>query len=122
MVRLGWIRSRRSAVRCMAESWCQAGRGTYRSRPGVATGGRRSPAIARARARSLNSAMLFYEPLFLFVFFPTFYLAYLAGERRAALRLGLILGASILFYAWSEPLFVPVVLASALADHLFARK
>jgi len=66
--------------------------------------------------------MLFYEPLFLFVFFPTFYLAYLAGERRAALRLGLILGASILFYAWSEPLFVPVVLASALADHLFARK
>ncbi|HET7879413.1 MAG TPA: MBOAT family protein [Acetobacteraceae bacterium] len=66
--------------------------------------------------------MLFYEPLFLFVFFPTFYLAYLAGERRAALRLGLILGASVLFYAWSEPLFVPVVLVSAAADHLLARK
>ena len=66
--------------------------------------------------------MLFYEPLFLFVFFPTFYLAYLAGERRAVLRLGLILGASVLFYAWSEPLFVPVVLISAAADHLLARK
>ena len=65
--------------------------------------------------------MLFYEPLFLFVFFPTFYLLYLRGERREALRRGVILGASMLFYAWSEPLFVPVVLASALADHLFAR-
>jgi 2-C-methyl-D-erythritol 4-phosphate cytidylyltransferase/2-C-methyl-D-erythritol 2,4-cyclodiphosphate synthase len=32
--------------------------------------------------------MLFFEPLFLFIFFPTFYLIYLAGERRAALRLG----------------------------------
>ena len=64
--------------------------------------------------------MLFYEPLFLFVFFPSFYLIYLLGERREGLRHGVILGASVLFYAWSEPLFVPVVLASALADHLIA--
>jgi alginate O-acetyltransferase complex protein AlgI len=64
--------------------------------------------------------MLFYEPLFLFVFFPTFYLLYLAGERREGFRQGVILGASVLFYSWSEPLFVPVVLASALADHLIA--
>ena len=64
--------------------------------------------------------MLFYEPLFLFVFFPTFYLIYLLGERRIGLRHGIILGASVLFYTWSEPLFVPVVLASALADHLIA--
>ena len=64
--------------------------------------------------------MLFYEPLFLFVFFPSFYLVYLLGERREGLRHGVILGASVLFYAWSEPLFVPVVLASALADHLIA--
>ena len=66
--------------------------------------------------------MLFYEPLFLFVFFPTFYLIYLLGERREALRRGVILCASVLFYTWSEPLFVPVVLASALADHLIARR
>src|SRR5271166_154385 len=66
--------------------------------------------------------MLFYEPLFLFVFFPTFYLIYLLGEQREGLRLGVILGASVLFYTWSEPLFVPVVLASALADHLIARR
>jgi alginate O-acetyltransferase complex protein AlgI len=66
--------------------------------------------------------MLFYEPLFLFVFFPTFYLIYLLGERREGLRRSVILCASVLFYTWSEPLFVPVVLASALADHLIARR
>jgi alginate O-acetyltransferase complex protein AlgI len=66
--------------------------------------------------------MLFYEPLFLFVFFPTVYLIYLLGEQRERLRLGVILCASVLFYTWSEPLFVPVVLASALADHLIARR
>ena len=64
--------------------------------------------------------MLFYEPLFLFVFFPTFYLIYLLGERREALRQGVILGSSVLFYTWSEPLFVPVVLVSAMADHLIS--
>ena len=64
--------------------------------------------------------MLFYEPVFLFVFFPSFYLLYLLGERREGLRRGVILGASVLFYTWSEPLFVPVVLASAIADHLLA--
>ena len=66
--------------------------------------------------------MLFYEPLFLFVFFPSFYLIYLLGERREALRRGVILCASVLFYAWSGPLFAPVVLASALVDHLIARR
>jgi alginate O-acetyltransferase complex protein AlgI len=64
--------------------------------------------------------MLFYEPLFLFIFFPSFYLIYLLGERRRRLRHGVILGASMLFYTWSEPLFVPVVLASAASDHLIA--
>jgi alginate O-acetyltransferase complex protein AlgI len=62
--------------------------------------------------------MLFYEPVFLFIFFPSFYLLYLLCGRREGLRCGVILGASVLFYTWSEPLFVPVVLASAVADHL----
>jgi alginate O-acetyltransferase complex protein AlgI len=66
--------------------------------------------------------MLFYEPLFLFIFFPTFYLIYLLSERREGLRRGVILGASLVFYAWSEPLFVPVVLASSLVDHLIGRR
>ena len=66
--------------------------------------------------------MLFYEPLFLFIFFPTFYLIYLLGEQRARMRLFVILGASLLFYFWSEPLFVPIVLASAALDHLLGRR
>ena len=66
--------------------------------------------------------MLFYEPLFLFVFFPTFYLIYLLAERRARARLVVILVASVLFYFWSEPLFVPVVFASALLDYLLGRR
>ncbi len=66
--------------------------------------------------------MLFYEPLFLFVFFPTVYLLYLAMERRARARLGIILGASILFYAWTGPTFLPVVLLSALLDYLLGRR
>lgn len=60
--------------------------------------------------------MLFYEPLFLFAFLPTFYLAYLIVQRRGAV----ILLASVLFYFWSEPLFVPVVLLSAVLDHALA--
>ena len=73
MVRLGWMRSRRSAVRCMADSRDQAGRGPYRSRLGGATGqgdwsaapcsgmlarpeGRQAKPHASARARSLDKA------------------------------------------------------------------
>jgi alginate O-acetyltransferase complex protein AlgI len=66
--------------------------------------------------------MLFYEPLFLFIFFPTFYLIYLLGEQRARMRLFVILGGSLLFYFWSEPLFVPIVLASAVLDYLLGRR
>jgi alginate O-acetyltransferase complex protein AlgI len=66
--------------------------------------------------------MLFYEPLFLFVFFPTFYALYLAAERRMRARLAVILTGSLLFYFWIEPLFVPVVLVSALVDHLIGRR
>jgi alginate O-acetyltransferase complex protein AlgI len=64
--------------------------------------------------------MLFFEPLFLFIFLPTFYLAYLLAERRAFARGAVILLGSFLFYLWSEPLFVPVVLASAALDHALA--
>jgi alginate O-acetyltransferase complex protein AlgI len=66
--------------------------------------------------------MLFYEPLFLFIFFPTFYLIYLLSKWREGLRRIVILSASLLFYSWSEPLFVPVVLASAIIDHAIGRR
>lgn len=66
--------------------------------------------------------MLFYEPLFLFLYAPFVYCLYLLlGSRRGA-RLALLLVASVLFYAWSEPLFVVLVLATVLADFFIARR
>ena len=64
--------------------------------------------------------MLFYEPLFLFVFFPSFYLLYLLGERRYWLRGGIILLGSFAFYEWSDPLFPLLVLGSAAIDWVIA--
>ena len=64
--------------------------------------------------------MLFYEPLFLFIFFPTFYLLYLLGERRYWMRGAVILLGSIAFYEWSDPLFPMLVLGSAVIDWIIA--
>ena len=64
--------------------------------------------------------MLFYEPLFLFLFFPAVLAAFVLLRRRAGGRAGVLLAASLLFYLWSEPLFVPVVLATCVADYLLA--
>ncbi len=61
--------------------------------------------------------MLFSTPFFLFVFLPVFVALYwLVPARRAWLLLG-----SSVFYAWSEPVFLLVVLASALLDWLLGR-
>ena len=62
--------------------------------------------------------MLFYEPLFLFLFFPVVFTAFMAVRRRAGLRVLLL--ASLFFYLWSEPLFVPVVLLTCVSDYLLA--
>ncbi|GAC1340162.1 MAG: MBOAT family O-acyltransferase [Beijerinckiaceae bacterium] len=60
--------------------------------------------------------MLFYESLFLFLFFPAFLLIYLFfGKTRPARKWILLLG-SFAFYGWSEPIFVWIVIASSLAD------
>ena len=60
--------------------------------------------------------MLFYEPLFLFLFFPVLLIIYFfIGHTRPARKWILLLG-SFVFYAWSEPIFVWIVLASSLAD------
>ncbi|MEJ1979191.1 MAG: MBOAT family O-acyltransferase [Acetobacteraceae bacterium] len=64
--------------------------------------------------------MLFYEPLFLFLFLPVVLVAFLAVRRRPRLRAGVLLVASLCFYLWSEPLFVPVVLATCVTDHAIA--
>ena len=64
--------------------------------------------------------MLFHEPLFLFVFLPSFGLLYAALRQSRPARFWLLLGSSLLFYLWAEPVFVPLVLASAALDHLLA--
>src|SRR5437764_15278573 len=60
--------------------------------------------------------MLFYEPLFLFLFFPILLIVYFAVGRTRSARKWILLLGSFLFYAWSEPIFVWIVLASSLAD------
>ncbi len=65
--------------------------------------------------------MLFYEPLFLLLFFPIVFAAFLLVRRRAGPRAYLLLIASLFFYLWSEPLFVLVVLATCAADYALGR-
>jgi alginate O-acetyltransferase complex protein AlgI len=65
--------------------------------------------------------MLFYEPFFLGVFFPTLYAAYLALNERVAAKKWMLLLASVAFYSWGEPLFVPVLIASTLIDYRLVR-
>ena len=66
--------------------------------------------------------MLFYEPLFLFLFFPIVLVGFLAAQRRVAARSAVLLTASVFFYLWSEPLFVPVVLASCWVEYALAKR
>ena len=65
--------------------------------------------------------MLFYEPLFLFLFGPAVYLCYfLLGAARGPRAL-ILLAASVVFYGWSEPHFILVVFAAIALDLLVAR-
>ena len=64
--------------------------------------------------------MLFSSSIFLFAFLPAVLLGYYVifrGMRRAQNLL--LLAASLLFYAWGEPWFVLVMMASILANYLF---
>ncbi|HEY8163509.1 MAG TPA: MBOAT family O-acyltransferase [Methylocystis sp.] len=66
--------------------------------------------------------MIFYEPLFLFLFAPAVYLIYLffgADRRRRAV---ILLLASVVFYGWSEPSFILIVFVSIALDlHIAGR-
>jgi alginate O-acetyltransferase complex protein AlgI len=66
--------------------------------------------------------MLFYEPLFLFLFAPAVYSLYLLFGANRNARLVILLAASLFFYAWSEPLFIFLVLATVVSDLLVARR
>ncbi|MEX1308385.1 MAG: MBOAT family O-acyltransferase [Eubacteriales bacterium] len=63
--------------------------------------------------------MVFSSTTFLFIFLPIVFLAYIPLGPR--LRNILLLFASLIFYAWGEPLFVFVMLASIGINYAFAR-
>ena len=63
--------------------------------------------------------MVFSSTTFLFIFLPVVFLAYIPLGPR--LRNILLLFASLVFYAWGEPVFVFVMLASIGINYAFAR-
>jgi alginate O-acetyltransferase complex protein AlgI len=64
--------------------------------------------------------MLFYSPFALFLFLPlVFALYWAAGWRHRNL---VLLAASAFFYAWGEPRFFLVAIASALADYFIGAR
>ena len=63
--------------------------------------------------------MLFSSPTFLFVFLPAFLVLF---WFLPAVRRSLLLGSSLLFYGWSEPIFLGVVLCSAGLDYLLGAR
>ena len=65
--------------------------------------------------------MLFFEPVFLLAFLPLTYIAVALVRRRKLARLAVLLAASLVFYLWAQPLFVPVLFASCLLDYGLGR-
>src|SRR5436190_2076448 len=61
--------------------------------------------------------MLFFDALFLCLFFPTLFACYLTLTRRPAAKQWTLLIASALFYAWGQPIFVPILFVSCLLDY-----
>jgi alginate O-acetyltransferase complex protein AlgI len=57
--------------------------------------------------------MLFSSISFLFFFFPTFLILYYVLPWKN----GVLLAASLVFYAWGEPRFVPLLIGSALLNY-----
>src|SRR6266849_10355378 len=67
--------------------------------------------------------MLFNSPVFLFLFLPGTVLADLVLRRFAGTRavMGLLVGVSLLFYGWWNPLYVPLLGSLAVFNFLIAR-
>jgi alginate O-acetyltransferase complex protein AlgI len=63
--------------------------------------------------------MVFSSPIFLFVFLPLCLALYLVTPR--CLRNTLLLGASLLFYAWGEKAYVLVLIGSVIANYWLGR-
>ena len=67
--------------------------------------------------------MLFNSPIFLFGFLPVTVALYLVVRQLFGPRavLGLLLCASIFFYGWWNPAYVPLLLGLALFNFVVAR-
>jgi alginate O-acetyltransferase complex protein AlgI len=63
--------------------------------------------------------MSFTEPLFLFLFLPLVLVLHLLMPR--GLRNALLLGASLLFYSWTQKQYLIVLLAVVIVNYVFAR-
>src|SRR4051812_42810676 len=66
-----------------------------------------------------GARMVFSSPLFLFLFFPVYFLCYTLSPK--ALKNWVALGASVLFYAWGAPTFIFYLAAFCLLDYVLAR-
>ena len=68
--------------------------------------------------------MLFNSPLFLFLFLPATVAAYIVLRQIAGPRavLGLLLLASLFFYGWWNPIYVPLLFGLAAFNFLVARR
>ena len=64
--------------------------------------------------------MVFSSPTFLFIFLPIVFLLNLAFAKSIRVRNALLLLASVLFYAWGEPVYVALMVFTSLVNHLLA--
>lgn len=64
--------------------------------------------------------MVFSSATFLFIFLPVVLVLYYLVPTRW--RNGILLAASLLFYSWSEPRFIALLLVSITADYFIARR
>src|SRR6202158_2565296 len=73
--------------------------------------------------RVKGAGMLFNSPIFLFGFLPVTVALYLVVRQTLGPRavLGLLLCASIFFYGWWNPAYVPLLLGLALFNFVVAR-
>ncbi len=65
--------------------------------------------------------MLFSSPTFLFVFLPAVFLLNLLFRRKIAWSNALLIAASLLFYAWGEPVYILLMLATTVVCFALAR-
>ncbi len=63
--------------------------------------------------------MVFSSPVFLFLFLPTVFIIYKVLPKRV--KNYLLIAASLFFYAWGEPVYILLMLASVTVNYVMAR-